>query len=76
MSDRINNIFTSIADVYDFWGHLFSFGVDGVWRKIAAEEAIADIDGYKILDVATGTGSIAIDIYRKAKRAKKRVEIM
>ena len=76
MSDRINNIFTSIADVYDFWGHLFSFGVDGVWRKMAAEEAIADIDGYKILDVATGTGSIAIDIYKKAKRAKKRVEIV
>ena len=76
MSDRINNIFTSIADVYDFWGHLFSFGIDGVWRKMAAEEAIADIDGYKILDVATGTGSIAVDIYKKAKRAKKRVEIV
>ncbi len=76
MSDKINNIFSSIADVYDFWGHLFSFGVDGIWRKMAAEEAISDIDGYKILDVATGTGSIAIDIARKAERAKKRVEIV
>ncbi|MDA8157868.1 MAG: ubiquinone/menaquinone biosynthesis methyltransferase [Deltaproteobacteria bacterium] len=76
MSDKINNIFSSIADVYDFWGHLFSFGIDGIWRKMAAEEAISDIDGYKILDVATGTGSIAIDIAKKAKRAKKRVEIV
>ena len=76
MSDKINNIFSSIADVYDFWGHLFSFGVDGIWRKMAAEEAISDIGGYKILDVATGTGSIAIDIARKAERAKKRVEIV
>ncbi|MHB1697468.1 MAG: ubiquinone/menaquinone biosynthesis methyltransferase [bacterium] len=75
MSDRINNIFSSIADVYDFWGHLFSFGIDGIWRKMAAEEAITDKDYYKILDVATGTGSIAIDISRKAKRAKKQVEI-
>jgi demethylmenaquinone methyltransferase/2-methoxy-6-polyprenyl-1,4-benzoquinol methylase len=76
MSDKINNIFSSIADVYDFWGHLFSFGVDGIWRKMAAEEAISGIGGYKILDVATGTGSIAIDIARKAERAKKRVEIV
>ncbi len=76
MSERINNIFSSIADVYDFWGHLFSFGVDGIWRKMAAEEAIADIGGHKILDVATGTGSVAIDIYRKAKKAKKLVEIV
>jgi demethylmenaquinone methyltransferase/2-methoxy-6-polyprenyl-1,4-benzoquinol methylase len=75
MSDKINNIFSSIADVYDFWGHLFSFGIDGIWRKMAAEEAITDKDYYKILDVATGTGSIAIDISRKAKRAKKQVEI-
>jgi demethylmenaquinone methyltransferase/2-methoxy-6-polyprenyl-1,4-benzoquinol methylase len=76
MSERINDIFTSIADVYDLWGHLFSFGVDGIWRKMAAEEAIADMDDYKILDIATGTGSIAIDISRKAKKANKRVEIV
>lgn len=75
MSERISNIFSSIAEVYDFWGHLFSFGIDGIWRKMAAEEAIIDRGSYDILDVATGTGSIAIDISRKAKRAKKKVEI-
>jgi demethylmenaquinone methyltransferase/2-methoxy-6-polyprenyl-1,4-benzoquinol methylase len=80
MSERINNIFTSIADVYDFWGHLFSFGIDGIWRGMVAEEAIdtAVIDDYeyKVLDVATGTGSIAIDISRKAKKAKKNFKIV
>lgn len=78
MSERINNIFTSIADVYDFWGHVFSFGVDGLWRLEVAKEAVpvGNIDDYKILDVATGTGSIAIDISKKAKAKNKHVEIV
>jgi demethylmenaquinone methyltransferase/2-methoxy-6-polyprenyl-1,4-benzoquinol methylase len=82
MSDKINDIFSSIAGVYDFWGHLFSFGIDGIWRKMAAVEAVSAAaagggsDGYKILDVATGTGSIAIDISRRAKKEKKSVRIV
>ncbi len=76
MSEKINDIFSSIAYVYDFMGHFFTLGIDGIWRKMAAEEAIADNNAYRILDIATGTGSIAIDISIKAKRAKKRVEII
>ncbi len=76
ISERILGIFSSIAGVYDFMGHLFSLGIDGVWRKMAAEEALTEKESYKILDVATGTGSIAIDIARKAKKAKKQVEII
>ncbi len=33
MTEEINNIFTSIADVYDFWGHIFSFGIDNKDKK-------------------------------------------
>ena len=80
MSEKINNIFTSIAEVYDFWGHVFSFGIDGLWRLEVAKEAVSSDNGnlgdYRILDVATGTGSIAIDISRKAKAANKHVEIV
>ncbi len=80
MSEKINNIFTSIAEVYDFWGHVFSFGIDGLWRLEVAKEAVSsdndNLVDYKILDVATGTGSIAIEISRKAKAKNKRVEIV
>ncbi|MCL4322021.1 MAG: ubiquinone/menaquinone biosynthesis methyltransferase [Deltaproteobacteria bacterium] len=75
MSKKIFNIFSSIADVYDVVGHLFSFGIDGLWREMTAREALIEKSSYKILDVATGTGSIAIDIAKKAKKAKKQVEI-
>ena len=75
MSKKIFDIFSSIAGVYDVMGHLFSFGIDGLWREMAAREALIEKNSYKILDVATGTGSIAIDIAKKAKKAKKQVEI-
>lgn len=75
MSENIDRIFSSIAGVYDVMGHVFSFGIDGIWRNMAAEEAMVEQDEYRILDVATGTGSIAIDIACKARRERKKVQI-
>lgn len=53
-------MFDSIARNYDFLNHFLSFGIDRLWRK----KAVRLISGYfsspNILDVATGTGDLAI----------------
>jgi demethylmenaquinone methyltransferase/2-methoxy-6-polyprenyl-1,4-benzoquinol methylase len=53
-------MFDSIAWRYDFLNHFLSFGIDRLWRR----RAIKIISGYykkpHILDVATGTGDLAI----------------
>jgi ubiquinone/menaquinone biosynthesis C-methylase UbiE len=40
MSKKIFDIFSSIAGVYDVMGHLFSFGIDGLWREMTDGEAL------------------------------------
>ncbi len=53
-------MFDSIAFRYDFLNHFLSFGTDRRWRKIAIRIISGRYSGPKILDVATGTGDLAI----------------
>ncbi len=73
MSKMVDDIFSDIAGKYDLIGHIFSFGVDGIWRKIAAAEAIIESAEYSVLDVATGTGSLVLDIAEKACKYNKSI---
>lgn len=56
----VESMFDSIAWRYDFLNHFLSFGTDRRWRR----KAINVISKYKknpnILDVATGTGDLAV----------------
>jgi len=54
-------MFDSIAWRYDFLNHLLSFGIDRCWRRKAIK-IISEVqkNPEKILDVATGTGDLAI----------------
>ncbi len=57
--EQVANMFNNVADTYDFLNHFFSLGIDKLWRKklvnlISKEQPI------KLLDVATGTGDLAI----------------
>lgn len=55
----VGKLFDSIAHRYDFLNHFLSFGIDKYWRK----KAIAALAGVKtdfMLDIATGTGDLAI----------------
>ena len=59
----VRSMFDSIAWRYDFLNHFLSFGIDRKWRK----KAIRIISRHKknlILDVATGTGDLAIAAMR------------
>ena len=54
-------MFDSIAPHYDFLNHLLSFGIDKSWRRKAIREiSLINPHPSKILDVATGTGDLAI----------------
>ncbi len=54
-------MFSSIAGWYDFLNHLLSLGLDISWRKKTAA-CFDDLEGKHILDLACGTGDLAITI--------------
>jgi demethylmenaquinone methyltransferase/2-methoxy-6-polyprenyl-1,4-benzoquinol methylase len=61
--EQIQQMFGAIAPRYDFLNRLLSFGIDRHWRKIAVR-LIKFSEGGRILDVATGTGDVALEIAR------------
>ncbi|MCL5008613.1 MAG: ubiquinone/menaquinone biosynthesis methyltransferase [Candidatus Marsarchaeota archaeon] len=67
MSMRINNIFSRISGSYDAMNHILSLGVDIRWRNSAVSEISSKLNGIKearVLDIATGTGDLALAILR------------
>ena len=56
----VREIFTSIPGRYDFLNHLLSLRRDVAWRRFAVRK-MQFFDTYRLLDVATGTGDLAID---------------
>lgn len=57
--EQVADMFNNIAGKYDFLNHLLSLGIDKGWRTKAIK-SIESIAPKKILDVATGTGDLAI----------------
>ena len=60
----IRQMFDEIAPRYDLLNRLLSFGVDRRWRRIAVSQLAIPPDG-RVLDVATGTGDVALEIARQ-----------
>lgn len=65
--DQVRQMFNKIAPKYDLLNHLLSFGIDKKWRKKVKHllnsyrKTNTDIP-YKILDIATGTGDLALEL--------------
>jgi len=57
-------MFDRIARHYDFLNHVLSLGIDRRWRKNAIKE-LPDMHAGHILDVATGTGDVALMIAKR-----------
>ncbi len=57
--EQVADMFNNIAGKYDFLNHILSMGIDKGWRKKAIK-SIAIVNPKNILDVATGTGDLAI----------------
>lgn len=60
---RVENMFNRIAPKYDFFNRLFSLRIDLLWRKSLVKWMQSD-DPKQILDVAAGTGELAIVLWK------------
>ena len=57
----IRDMFQNIAPRYDFLNRLLSLGIDRYWRSFAVGQLSIPENG-KVLDIATGTGDVALKI--------------
>lgn len=63
--EQIVTMFDRIAQTYDQLNRLITFGMDKIWRKRVAK-MIAANNPETILDAATGTGALAIDLAKQS----------
>ena len=66
---KIQTMFTTIAHRYDFLNMVLSLGIDKRWRKFAISQ-LPKPDNARYLDVATGTGDVALEIVRSIPGSK------
>lgn len=73
-AEAVKQMFGEIAPTYDVLNTLLSFGVDRRWRRQAADEVFAAMalrpgglsgEPPRVLDVATGTGKLALAVKRR-----------
>ncbi len=56
---QVEQMFDNIAPAYDVMNRAMTMGIDRLWRR-AAVKMIADKGATKILDIASGTGDLAM----------------
>ena len=61
-------MFDNISPKYDFLNRFLSFGIDQYWRKILISKLDSSLP-IRVLDVATGTADVAIQIAKKYPKA-------
>jgi len=66
---RVRQMFGAIAKRYDLANHTLSCGTDFYWRKCAAN-IVASWRPGKIVDLATGTGDLALALQKKLPDAE------
>ena len=63
-TEQVREMFDSIAPAYDWMNRAMTFGVDKSWRRKAVSMVAASKPGH-IVDIATGTGDLAIALANK-----------
>lgn len=61
--ENVRAMFDDIAHNYDFLNHFLSINIDKIWRKKVIKIA-KKLQHDTILDLATGTGDLAIELYK------------
>ena len=67
-TEQVRDMFDSIAPAYDFMNRMMTFGIDRLWRRKAVR-MLAGRPHADILDVATGTGDLALLLARSLRPA-------
>ncbi len=67
--EAVREMFNRVATRYDLANHVLSGGCDFLWRK-RATEVVAKWNPPCILDVATGSGDLALSLKRKLPASK------
>ena len=62
--EQVTKMFDSIAPRYDLLNRVLSLGIDVIWRRIAIRK-LRDLEPQSVLDVATGTGDVIVEIERQ-----------
>ena len=62
--EQVRAMFDRIARVYDLMNSVMTVGLHHRWRERAADLAAVG-PGDRVLDVATGTGDLAIELSRR-----------
>ena len=66
---QVRQMFDSIAPAYDFMNRCMTMGIDKLWRRKAVK-IVGKSRPQHLLDVATGTGDLAIQLCKKLNPAK------
>ena len=61
---QVRQMFDSIAPAYDFMNRAMTMGIDKWWRRVAVK-MLAKSSPKTILDIATGTGDLALLLHRE-----------
>ena len=67
--EYVRTMFGQIAARYDLMNRIMTLGRDQAWRRYAIEQASIPDEGW-VLDVATGTGDLAVEARRAHPEAK------
>jgi demethylmenaquinone methyltransferase/2-methoxy-6-polyprenyl-1,4-benzoquinol methylase len=67
--EQVSSMFDRIAPTYDLLNRILSLGIDRSWRRKTVKQ-LNDIPLDHVLDIAPGTGDIAIEIARQFPETK------
>ena len=64
--EQVEKMFDNIAPTYDKLNHILSFNIDRIWRR-RVMRIVRRSHAQKIMDVATGTGDLAIAMAKRVE---------
>ena len=73
--EQVRSMFNNISQRYDFLNHFLSLGRDIHWRRVLVKALRVPPEG-RVLDVATGTGDVALEIGRQCLYGRMRIDAL